>query len=134
MISNIPDVLRLAATGARIPQIAAALGLDEEDAADLLLAAVQKAAQQALDRDGAREVELAHLDLLRQSLTPQALRGDLTAARLLVRVSAQKALLLGLVPAGELDGYGSVGTSELDRIRARREERRAASSTPRTER
>lgn len=123
------DVLRLAASGARIPQIADALRVSEETAAELLLAAVRQAAAQALDRDGAREVELAHLDMLRSALTPLALRGDLTASRLLVRLSAQRSLLLGLVSAGGLSEAESGETeevNELDRIRALRADRRAA--------
>jgi hypothetical protein len=117
------DVLRLAATGARISRIAEALGCSEDQAIEALLRAVRKAASQALDQDGAREVELAHLDLLRQALTPAALRGDIAAARLLIRLHASRALLLGLI-AAEPAQIEDEEVSELDRIRARRAERR----------
>lgn len=123
------DVLRLAAGGARVPQIADALHIDEERAVTLLLAAVRKAAAQALDADGSREVEVAHLDMLRQALTPLALRGDLTAARLLVRISAHRSLLLGLVAAEPVTAEPEAEeVSELDRIRAERDQRRRATT------
>jgi len=125
-MSDESDVLRLAAGGARIPQIAEVLRIREEQAVSLLLAAVRRAAEQALDAEGSREVEVAHLDMLRQALTPLALRGDLTAARLLVRISAHRSLLLGLVAAQPAEAEPDVEeVSELDRIRAERERRRA---------
>jgi hypothetical protein len=102
------------------------LRIREEQAVTLLLAAVRRAAEQALDQDGSREVEVAHLDMLRQALTPVALRGDLTAARLLVRISAHRSLLLGLVAAQPAEpAEPDEEVSELDRIRAERERRRA---------
>jgi DNA-binding transcriptional regulator YdaS (Cro superfamily) len=121
------DVLSLAAQGLRVPQIAEELGISEARASDLLWAAVRQAAGRALDIAGAREVEVAHLDLLRRTLTPLALAGDVAAARLLVRVSAQRSVLLGLVaPVPEADDSGDEVT-DLDRIRALRADRRASS-------
>ena len=120
-------MLRLAATGARIPQIAQALRCSEESAVDQLLKAVKIAADQALDRDGSREVELAHLDMLRAALSPVALRGDVAAARLLVRIHSARALLLGLVEHVDVESDDE-GVNELAQIRARRDERRLTSS------
>ena len=122
------DVLRLAASGARIPQIAQALGCTERQAVDQLLVAVRDSIGQALDHEGNREVELTHLDMLRSALMPAALRGDPTAARLLVRIHSARALLLGLVSADEAAADQEAEVNELAEIRARREARRGASS------
>jgi hypothetical protein len=120
-------VLRLAASGARIPRIAELLGCSEDEAIERLLTAVRTAAAQALDPEGATQVELAHLDMLRSALTPVALRGDLTAARLLLRLHSARALLLGLVMA-EQEEPPAEEVNELDRIRAKRYQRRTAAS------
>lgn len=122
------DVLRLAASGARIPQIAQALRCSEADAVDQLLSAVKLAAANALDHDGQQQIEVAALDMLRQALTPLALRGDIGAARLLVRIHSARALLLGLVDhvaAEEPDE----GVNELAQIRERREARRSTATS-----
>lgn len=118
------DVLQLAASGARIPAIARALRVSEADAVDQLLRAVKEAADQALDHDGSKQVELAHLDMLRQALSPLALRGDIGAARLLVRIHTARALLLGLIDHDLEADVSPEGVSELERIRDRREQRR----------
>ena len=121
------DVLKLAASGARIPQIAQALRCSEADAADQLVAAVRQAAAQALDQDGQREVELASLDMLRQALTPLALRGDIGAARLLVRIHTARALLLDLIERVD-DQEPDEGVNELAQIRERRDARRMSAT------
>src|SRR5690349_19882842 len=97
------DVLRLAASGARIPQIAKSLHCTEAEAVDQLLSAVKLAAANALDHDGQQQIEVAALDMLRQALRPLALRGDIGAARLLVRIHSARALLLGLVDHEPVD-------------------------------
>jgi hypothetical protein len=122
------DVLQLAASGARIPQIARALQCTDDEAVDQLLTAVKLAAAQALDHDGAKEVELAHLDMLRSALTPLALRGDISAARLLVRIHSARALLLDLIERVDVEPEAEREVNELARIRARRDERRLSAS------
>jgi hypothetical protein len=123
------DILRLAASGMRIPQIAKQLDCTQREAVDHLLAAVREAADQALDHDGSKEVELTHLDMLRSALTPLALRGDIGAARLLVRIHTARSLLLGLIEQPALDDLEPPeGVTELAKIRRSREERRGASS------
>jgi hypothetical protein len=123
------DVLQLAASGARIPAIARALRVSESDAVDQLLSAVKAAAEQALDHDGSKQVELAHLDMLRQALSPLALRGDIGAARLLVRIHTARALLLGLIDHDSEADAPPEGVNELAQIRERRDARRMSSES-----
>jgi hypothetical protein len=61
------DVLQLAATGHALPDIARLLSLNQDDAAQQLLAAVQRTLDASLSREQARAVEVAHLDLLCRS-------------------------------------------------------------------
>jgi len=123
------DVLRLAASGVRLAQIAERRGVSLDDAAQQLGVAAKRAVQLALDIDAQRQVELTNLDLLRSTLMPQALRGDVTAARLLVRIHVARAALLGLaVPVDDEADELDQGVAELDRIRARREQRRTNST------
>jgi hypothetical protein len=122
------DVLQLAATGHALPDIARLLSLNQDDAAQQLLAAVQRTLDASLSREQARAVEVAHLDLLRRAMSPLALRGDISATRMLLRISTQRALLLQLVepfvPAPADDDEDAAEVSELERIRARRAARR----------
>lgn len=123
------EVLRLVASGLSRVEVARELGVTVRGASTLITRAVSRAASAGLDRDQTREVEAAHLAMLRAALLPAALEGDVAAVRVLVRIHSARAVLLGLAdeppaaappaPAGEV--------TELDRIRANRAARRGAS-------
>jgi len=123
------ELLRLAATGMDIDAIARRFGMRREEAAKALSADAANARASMPDLDGERLIERTHLDMLRRTLLPAALNGDIQAARLLVRIHTARALLLGLLdemPALDMDSAEEV--NELDRIRARRTARRASSA------
>lgn len=116
------DVLRLAASGAGLDELARQAGVSVDELAAELLSAAKEASRRGLPVDEAREVELAHLDLIRRAMTPTALRGDVQAARVLVRVHEARAALLGL---GDARVDRGEGVSVVDELRARRAARRA---------
>ena len=108
------NVLELAASGLDIEDIARTAGLTPEKAVQVINH--QLATQLKLDTAEARLVEVKHLDMLRAALTPAALRGDLDAARLLVRISQHKTLLLHLAVEAPAED-DQEGDDDLDRIR-----------------
>jgi hypothetical protein len=124
------DALQFAASGYPLPAIARALDVDEIRAAEMLLNATQEALDASLPAEQARQVELTHLDMLRRSMTPLALRGDISAARILLRISAQRAALLHLTAPAlpDVDADEAEAVSDLDRIRELRHSRRATAN------
>ena len=121
------EPLRLAASGLDIERIATQLGCDVDEAARRLAADSAAMREKLPDSEDDRLIERIHLDILRRSLLPAALSGDIGAARLLVRIHAARALLLGLLDeTTTVDLDVAEGESELDRIRARRAARRSA--------
>lgn len=121
------ELLRLAATGMDLDTIARRLGVSTAEAARRLAADAARVREALPDMESDRLVERIHLDMLRRALLPAALNGDVTAARLLVRIHSARGLLLGLfdeLPSYVLEPGEEV--SELDRIRARRATRREA--------
>ena len=94
-----------------------------ERAADQLRAALEHAIELGIDRDGRREIELTHLDMLRAALTPSALKGDIAAVRMLIRIHQSRAIMLGLTTV--IDVQPEVEeVDDLERIRSRRADRR----------
>jgi len=123
------ELLRLAATGMDIDAIARRFSMSRAEAARALSADAADARSALPDLEGERLIERTHLDMLRRSLLPAALGGDIHAARLLVRIHQARAMLLGLLDEMPiLDTDSAEEVNELDRIRARRASRRAASS------
>lgn len=121
-----PDILRLAASGIPITEVARLLGIDASEAADLLAEAIKVRELVSVDLDGQRQLELAHLDMLRQALTPSALNGDIAAARILVRLHSARAALLFSIPPAADDDEPAEEVDDLERIRLARADRRTA--------
>lgn len=122
------EVLRLAATGMDIDAIARRLGVTRHEASQALARESAEVREALPDQEGDRLIERTHLDILRRTLLPAALAGDIGAARLLVRIHSARALLLGLLDELPADDQELEEVNELDRIRARRTARRQASS------
>lgn len=108
------NILELAASGLDIEDIARTAGVTPEKAVQVINQ--QLASQLKLSTEEARLVEVKHLDMIRAALTPAALRGDLDAARLLVRISQAKTLLLHLAIDAPTE-EDQEGEDDLDRIR-----------------
>ena len=108
------NILELAASGLDIEDIARTAGMTPERAVQVINQ--QLASQLKLSTEEARLVEVKHLDMIRAALTPAALRGDLDAARLLVRISQAKTLLLHLAIDAPTED-DQEGEDDLDRIR-----------------
>lgn len=119
------DTLRLAASGASITQIADHLRVTPAEASDRLRAAISQAVELGIDRDGCREIELTHLDMLRAALVPSALKGDIAATRMLIRIHASRAAILGLTIMVEPEPEEEE-VDDLERIRLRRADRQAS--------
>jgi hypothetical protein len=112
-----------------IDAIARRFGMRRADAAKALSADAADARAALPDLEGERLIERTHLDMLRRTLLPAALSGDIQAARLLVRIHQARAMLLGLLDEMPvLDTDSAEEVNELDRIRARRSARRASSA------
>jgi hypothetical protein len=120
-----PDLLRQAASGLRVDDLARLSGVPVATARRRLAHETREAAATEPDAEQSRTIELVHLDLLRRSLMPLALQGDLAATRVLLRLHEDRAVLLGLVDV-ERAREDDEGVSVVDDLRARRAERRAA--------
>lgn len=95
------EVLRLAASGVDLDAVAHQVGVTTSRAARVLEAALERRIRQSPGVEAERLLEVEHLNMLRRALTPAALRGDVAAARLLVRISQQRTILLGLAAEPE---------------------------------
>lgn len=116
-------LIRLAARGLSVLDLAHELGRPVPEVARRLASEARELAASMPDRDAERVVERLHLDALRAALLPGALSGDETCVRLCIRIHQARAAMLGLT-RGETTP--DEGVSDLDAIRARRDARRAA--------
>lgn len=125
---HVSQLVQLVASGLDLDSAAARLGLTTQEAEKQLTVDTAKLRDNAPTVEGERMIEKVHLDLLRRALVPAALGGDITAARLLVRIHTARALLLGLFAEQEVIFASDEGGNELDQLRARRRARREATS------
>ena len=97
-------ILDRLASGVSIDVLAAELDVTPRRASTMIANASKRLA--ALDHDDATKlrIELANLELIRRSLTPAMLRGDVAAARVLERVTRTRLQAENLLPDARPDG------------------------------